>query len=149
MKRFNILKLVLIIALAGLLAVCMTGCGAVQVKIGEQGKAAIAEEAGFELGLYFGKKNAEMIPTLYDAAKAMETAIPGTAPDVTALLRSYISKQCTDDPIGQARMERVLGLIEVDIATPAEQDERLAEAVRYLKAAGKGLKQALDIITGK
>ena len=143
MKRFSVICIIVLFALS------LSGCANMQVKIGEQGKAAIAEEAGFELGLYFGKKNAEMIPTLYDAAKAMETAIPGTAPDVTALLRSYISKQCTDDPIGQARMERVLGLIEVDIATPAEQDERLAEAVRYLKAAGKGLKQALDIITGK
>jgi len=119
-----------------------------QVKIGEQGKETIAEEAGFELGLYLGKKQAEIIPTLYDFAEAMEASVPGTAPDIVGMLRFYISKQCTDDPIGQARMERLLRLVEVDIPTPAQEDDILAEVVRSLKAAGKGLKQALDIITG-
>ena len=149
MKRFNILQLMLVIALAGLFAFCMVNCAGFQVKIGEQSKDVIAEEAGFELGLYLGKKQPEIIPTLYDFVGAMEASIPGTAPDIVGMLRHYISSLCTNDPIGQARLERVLGLIEVDIATPAEQDERLAEAVRYLKAAGKGLKQALDIVTGK
>ena len=149
LRGFSLLQLMLVIALAGLFAFCMVNCAGFQVKIGEQGKDAIGEGAGFELGLYLGKKQPEIIPTLYDFAGAMEEAIPGTAPDVVGLLRHYISNQCTDDPIGRARLERVLGLVEVDIATPADKDERLAEAVRYLKAAGKGLKQALDIITGQ
>jgi hypothetical protein len=146
MKRFTFLQLIVAIALAGLLTVSLVGCGAVQVKIGEQGRETIAEEAGFELGLYLGK-DWKTIPTLYDFAEAMDAAVPGTAPDIVGMLRRYISKQCADDPIGQARLERLLRLVEIDIPTPAQKDDILAEAVRNLKAAGRGLKQAMDIMT--
>ena len=149
LQGFSLLELMLVIALAGLLAACMVNCSGMQVKIGEQGKEVLAEEAGFELGLYLGKKTPKIIPVLYDFVAAMESAIPGTAPDVTALLRDYISKRCTKDPYGQARLERLLGLIELDVPEPAALPEKLQEYTRYLKAAGKGLKQALDIITGK
>ena len=142
------MKRIVTLILISLFTVSLTGCSGMQVKIGEQGKDVIAEEAGFELGLYLAKKQPQVISTLYDFAAAMESAIPGTAPDVTALLRHYISKQCTDDPLGRARLERLLKLVEVDVPEPAEVPELLQEATRYLKAAGKGLKQALDIITG-
>ena len=149
MKRFNVLRLMPVIALAGLLAACMVGCSGMQVKIGDQGQDMLAEEAGFELGVYLGKKQPEIIPVLYDFVAAMESAVPGTAPDVTALLRDYISKRCIKDPYGQARLERLLGLIELDVPEPAALPEKLQEYTRYLKAAGKGLKQALDIVTGE
>jgi len=141
------MKSVFFIALLSLALAGLAGCGGQmpQIHIGKDAQFIMAEEAGFELGIWATKKHPEGLETLSEFAGLLEVATASEAVDLSEIFGNAILSMCADDAIGKARAERLLRFVDVDLSVPAEKDKRLGELVRYLQAAGKGLKQALSI----
>jgi len=134
-----------------MLSLALAGCGGnqpswmPQIIIGKDAQLILTEEAGFDLGVWVTKHHPERVELMAELAGYLEEADKEGAGDLSTALKASLLGMCAESEVDRARMDRVLRLIDIDVELGEDQTEKLETVILCLRAAGTGLKQALEL----